>query len=234
MSTLTVIIPAYNEQPWLDRTVARVLQQRIAGVDEFQILIVNDGSTDGTDTVIKALERQYPQVKGLEHVRNQGKGAALRTALSETRGEFVIIQDADLEYDPACFALMLEPLIEGRADCVYGSRFKGSSAKRVLFFWHYVGNNVLTLLTNICANLNLSDMETGYKAFRRDLIKTITIESNDFCVEPELTIKIARKNVRFYEVGISYNGRTYAEGKKIRWTDGVKALAAIIKFTFKA
>lgn len=227
---LSVLMPAYNEKTWIEKAVERVLKQKVQGVDEMELIIVDDYSTDGTTKIIKALEKKFSQIRAFYHKENQGKGAALRTAIAKMSGDVCIIQDADLEYDPGEYGLILEPIIEGRADCVYGSRFTGSQSKRVLFFWHYVGNRLLTLLSNMCTNLNLTDMETCYKAFRVPILKSIPIRSDRFGFEPEITAKIAQRCLRIFEVGISYNGRTYDEGKKIGWKDGFQAIFTILKY----
>lgn len=228
---LSVLIPAYNEQTWLEKIVEKVLQQKIPGIHAMEIIIVDDKSKDGTRAVIERLSSRYSDsVFPVYHEKNAGKGAAIRTAVNKMSGDICVIQDADLEYDPAEYPLLLEPIISGRADCVYGSRFMGSQSKRVLFFWHYVGNKFLTLLSNMLTNLNLTDMETCYKAFRSEIIKTIPLRCDRFGFEPEITAKIARRKCRIYEVGISYAGRTYDEGKKITWVDGIKAIFCIIKF----
>ncbi len=228
---LSVLIPAYNEERWLRHCVQRVLGQKIDGVREKEIIVVDDCSSDGTGEIIRELEKSFrPDIRAFYHEQNAGKGAALRTAVENMTGDICIIQDADLEYDPEDYPLMLEPIIDGRADCVYGSRFVGTQSKRVLFFWHYVGNKLLTLMSNVFTNLNLTDMETGYKAFRCDLLKAIPLRSNRFGVEPEVTAKIARRRCRIYEVGVSYSGRTYDEGKKITWRDGFQAICVILKY----
>ncbi|NLC58250.1 MAG: glycosyltransferase family 2 protein [Armatimonadetes bacterium] len=225
---LSVLIPVYNE-----RATVLELLRRVLAVDlEMEILIVDDGSTDGTRELLATqVEGRLPQVRVLYHARNQGKGAALRTALPHITGDVAIIQDADLEYDPSEYPALLRPILEGHADVVYGSRFLGGP-HRVLFFWHAVGNRWLTTLSNMLTNLNLTDMETCYKAFRADLLRSLRIRSNRFGVEPELTAKVARRGARVYEVPISYHGRTYREGKKIGWRDGLQALWTIIKFRF--
>jgi glycosyltransferase involved in cell wall biosynthesis len=221
---VSVLIPAYNELRTLPAVLERVQEQKPA-----EIIVVDDGSTDGTrDFLIK----NYKDKKGVKIVfqeKNRGKGAAIQAGLKICSQDIVIIQDADLEYNPSEYPRLLEPIQRGAADAVYGSRFIGSSPHRVLFFWHYLGNKFLTFLANIFSNLNLTDMETGYKAFRREAIASVRLTEKDFRFEPEVTIKLALKGWRFYEVGISYYGRSYAEGKKIRWLDGVKALWAIIK-----
>lgn len=224
-------MPVFNEKRWVAQIAERVLKQKVDGIDDLEIIIVDDGSSDGTRDVLRSLSEAHNRVIfPVYHERNKGKGAAIKTAIAKMTGDLCIIQDADLEYDPSDYPLMLDPIITGRADCVYGSRFLGSQSKRVLFFWHYVGNKFLTLLSNMCANINLSDMETGYKAFRCDVLKSIPLQCERFGFEPEITAKIARRKYRIFEVGISYNGRTYNEGKKIMWLDGVKAIFLILKF----
>jgi glycosyltransferase involved in cell wall biosynthesis len=221
------VIPVYNEVGTIKEIVSRV-----QAVDlEKEIIIVDDGSTDGTRELLQEITLSHENVKVLYHDRNQGKGAALRTGFEGATGDIVIIQDADLEYDPREYPVLLEPILDGRADIVYGSRFLGGP-HRVLFFWHYLGNKFLTLLSNALTNLNLSDMETCYKVFRREVLSDIELKSNRFGFEPEFTAKVARKGFRIYETPISYSGRTYAEGKKIGWKDGVKAIVAVIWFRF--
>lgn len=228
---LSVLIPAYNEQDWLEKIVDKVLRQEVPGIKSMEIVIVDDKSKDRTPAIIRDLGARYPEkVVPVFHEINMGKGAAIRSAIAKMSGDLCLIQDADLEYDPSEYPGLLEPIIQGRADCVYGSRFVGSKSKRVLFFWHYMGNKFLTLLSNMFTNLNLTDMETCYKAFRCELLKSIPLRCNRFGFEPEITAKIARRKCRIYEVGISYAGRTYEEGKKITWVDGVKAIYYIIKF----
>ena len=224
---LSVVIPVYNEVGTIKEIVSRV-----QAVDlEKEIIIVDDGSTDGTRELLQEITLSHENVRVLYHDRNQGKGAALRTGFEGATGGIVIIQDADLEYDPREYPVLLEPILDGRADIVYGSRFLGGP-HRVLFFWHYLGNKFLTLLSNVLTNLNLSDMETCYKVFRREVLSDIELKSNRFGFEPEFTAKVAKKGFRIYETPISYSGRTYAEGKKIGWKDGVKAIVAIIWFRF--
>jgi len=224
---LSVVIPVYNEVGTIKEIVSRV-----QAVDlEKEIIIVDDGSTDGTRELLPEITLSHENIRVLYHDRNQGKGAALRTGFEGATGDIVIIQDADLEYDPREYPVLLAPILDGRADIVYGSRFLGGP-HRVLFFWHYLGNKFLTLLSNALTNLNLTDMETCYKVFRREVLSDIQLKSNRFGFEPEFTAKIAKKGFRIYETSISYSGRTYAEGKKIGWKDGVKAIFAIIWFRF--
>ncbi len=223
---LSVVIPVYNEAATIDEIVARV---RTVGMTK-EILVVDDGSTDGTRQRLERIA-SAGDVKVLWHDRNQGKGAALRSGFAAATGDIVVVQDADLEYDPRDYGALLEPILDGRADVVYGSRFLGGP-HRVLFFWHYVGNLALTLLSNALTNLNLTDMETGYKAFRRAILDDLTLRSNRFGFEPEFTMKIARRRLRVYEVPISYSGRTYEEGKKITWRDGVAAVVTLVRFRF--
>ena len=224
---LSVVIPVYNEVETIKEIVSRV-----QAVDfEKEIIIVDDGSTDGTREQLQEISLAQENVRVFYHDRNQGKGAALRTGFEVATGDIVIIQDADLEYDPREYPVLLEPILDGRADIVYGSRFLGGP-HRVLFFWHYLGNKFLTLLSNALTNQNLTDMETCYKVFRREVLSDMQLKSNRFGFEPEFTAKIARKDFRIYETPISYSGRTYAEGKKIGWKDGIKAIFAIIWFRF--
>jgi len=212
-------------------TVEKALNQDVEGIKDSEIIIVDDASTDGSKKIIDKLTHKYKgRILSYAHDQNQGKGAALKTAIEHMTGDLCIIQDADSEYDPKDYPIVLEPIINGRADCVYGSRFMGSQSKRVFFYWHYLGNKFLTQLSNMFTNLNLTDMETCYKAFRADIIKTIPIRSKRFGFEPEITAKIARRKCRVFEVGISYSGRTYDEGKKITWIDGVHAVYIIVKY----
>ncbi len=228
---LSVLVPAYNEQPWIDECLKRVLAQSVEGITALEIIVVDDGSSDGTDKILDQWKDKYPKVFTIiKHSQNQGKGACIRTAIALMSGDICVIQDADLEYHPANYSVLLKPLIEGFADCVYGSRFQGDQPKRVLLFWHYLGNKFLTFLSNVCTNINITDMETGYKAFRCDVLRKIKIVSNRFGVEPEITAKVARLRCRMYEVGVSYFGRTYAQGKKITWLDGFKAIFSILRF----
>ena len=222
---LSVIIPVYNE-----RYTVRELVRRVVAVDvSKEILMVDDGSTDGTADIVKSIAARYPEVRVFQQPRNQGKGAAIRRGIEEATGEFLIIQDADLEYDPSEYPLLLKPLLSGEADVVYGSRFVAGS-RRVHLFWHAVANKGLTLLTNVLANLNLTDMETCYKAFRTDLIKRIPLRSDRFGFEPEVTMKVAKLGCRIFEVPISYHGRDYAEGKKIGARDAVSAVWTLLKY----
>ena len=222
---LSVVIPCFNEAATILNLLERV---RLSPVTPKQIIVVDDGSTDGTRELLAQLEAEDLTV--LFHERNHGKGAALATGFAAATGEICIVQDADLEYDPAEFPLVIGPIIQGKADVVYGSRFQGAAPHRVVYFWHRVGNGFLTLLSNMLTDLNLTDMETCYKAFRTDIIQSIRIQENRFGFEPEITAKLARKRCRVYEVGISYYGRTYDEGKKIGWRDGVRAIWCIMKY----
>ncbi|MFZ9747906.1 MAG: glycosyltransferase family 2 protein [Opitutaceae bacterium] len=225
---LSVVIPCYNEVRTIRHIVDRV---RAAPVADREIIIVDDCSRDGTRDLLRT--EIAPLVdKVLFHEVNQGKGAALRTGFRAATGDVVVVQDADLEYDPQDYPRLLQPILEGKADVVFGSRFQGGQPHRVVYFWHMVGNKVLTLLSNMATNINLTDMETCYKVFRREVLQRIEIEENRFGFEPEITAKVARLGVVIYEVGISYYGRTYAEGKKIGWRDGFRALWAIAKYNF--
>jgi glycosyltransferase involved in cell wall biosynthesis len=226
---LSVVIPVYNERATLRQLVERVLAVPL----ELEVLCVDDGSRDGSREILAELQSQYPQVQVFLQPQNMGKGAALRRGIREATGEFVVIQDADMEYDPQDYPLLLGPLIQGKADVVYGSRFLGAAPHRVLYFWHSVGNRLLTLLSNCLTNINLTDMETCYKVFRREVIQAIPIEEDRFGFEPEITVKVAKRRLRIYEVGISYWGRTYEEGKKIGWKDGVRAVWCLLKYSFK-
>jgi glycosyltransferase involved in cell wall biosynthesis len=226
---LSVVIPVYNERRTLRQLLQRVLQVPF----ETELLCVDDGSTDGSRELLAELEAQHPQLRVFFQAKNAGKGAALRRGIQEASGDFVIIQDADLEYDPADYPSLLEPLIQEKADVVYGSRFLGSGPHRVLYFWHSVANWFLTLVSNCLTNINLTDMETCYKAFRREIIQSIPIQEDRFGFEPEITVKIAKRKLRIYEIGISYAGRTYEEGKKIGWKDGVWALWCLLKYSLQ-
>ncbi len=225
---LSVIIPCYNERA----TIATLLE-RVFGSSypDKEVILVDDCSTDGTRELIREeLSAAYPEMKVIYHEQNRGKGAALRSGIQAATGDIVIIQDADLEYDPNEYEQVIQPILDGRADVVFGSRFMGGNPHRVVYYWHMIGNRVLTTLSNMFTNINLTDMETCYKAFRREIIQSITIEEDRFGFEPEITAKVARLNCRIYEVGISYYGRTYEEGKKINWKDGVSALRCIVKY----
>ncbi|MBL8227871.1 MAG: glycosyltransferase [Bryobacterales bacterium] len=229
---LSVLMPVYNEEEFVGAILDRVLRAPLPAGLEREIIVVDDCSRDGSVEIVEGLAAKHPEIRLFRHPRNQGKAAAIRTALEHARGEFSIIQDADLEYNPAEYPRMLAPLVEGRADAVFGSRFLISGERRVLYFWHALANRILTTFCNIAADLNLTDMETCYKAFRTSLVKSIPLRSNRFGIEPELTIKLAKREARIYEVPISYHGRTYAEGKKIGFRDAVAAFAIILRYWF--
>jgi glycosyltransferase involved in cell wall biosynthesis len=232
---LSVLVPVYNEERTLEEVVRRVCAVHVPK----EIILVDDGSKDRSREILTRLKEQNErandslnQIKVFLQPENQGKGAAIKTAISHVTGDVVIVQDADLEYDPKDYPSLLEPIQDGSADVVYGTRFAGGGAHRVLFFWHSLGNRTLTLLSNMLTNLNLSDMEVGYKVFRAEVLKGIELKSHRFGFEPEITMKLAKKRCRFYEVPISYHGRTYEEGKKITWKDGIAALYYMIRFRF--
>lgn len=230
---LSIVIPAYNEARTIHLILEKVLTVHLPGDMEKEIIVVNDCSKDGTSDAIQAFMSNHPGIPMVlyEHEVNQGKGAALHTGISKATGDFVVIQDADLEYDPEEYNLLLQPMLKGVADVVYGSRFMGGQPHRILFFWHSIGNKFLTMLSNMLTNLNLTDMETCYKCFRREIIQSVSLKEKRFGFEPEVTAKISRiPNIRIYEVGVSYYGRTYAEGKKINWKDGFRAIYCIIKY----
>jgi glycosyltransferase involved in cell wall biosynthesis len=226
---LSIIIPCYNER----NTILALIQAvKASPVIDKEVIVVDDGSKDGTRDILASLVD--PEVKIIFHADNQGKGSALRTGFSVATGDICIVQDADLEYDPQEFPIVIQPILEGKADVVFGSRFQSGRPHRVVYFWHRIGNGFLTLLSNVLTDLNLSDMETCYKAFRREIIQAINIQEKRFGFEPEVTAKIAKMKVRIYEVGISYYGRTYDEGKKIGWKDGVRAVYCILKYNLWA
>jgi glycosyltransferase involved in cell wall biosynthesis len=223
-----VVIPVYNEGATIGNIVKAVLAQALVR----EIIIVDDASRDDTWGAIEPLAENQPRVKVFRHAVNQGKGAALRTGFAQVTAPLVIVQDADLEYDPAEYEVLCHPILSGKADVVFGSRFAGSGAHRVLYYWHSFGNKLLTTLSNMATNLNLTDMETGYKVFRREVIQRIKLEENRFGFEPEIVAKVSKMNVRIYEVAISYHGRTYAEGKKVGWRDGLRALWCVVKYNW--
>ncbi len=230
MKRLTVVIPAFNEVNTIERVLERVRAASLPDGVDLEIVVVDDASTDGTQAKLEELAATGEVAfKLVKHGENQGKGAALRSGFAAATGDFVLVQDADLEYHPRDYPVLLQPLLEEGADVVYGSRFLGGP-HRVLFFWHYQGNKLLTLLSNMFTDLNLSDMETGYKVFSKEVLDKLTLDSNRFAIEPEMTAKVAKQRVRIYEVPISYAGRTYAEGKKIGWKDGVAAVWAIVRY----
>lgn len=225
---LCAVVPVYNEEA----TVAKVLSTVLAQAPVQEVVVVDDASSDNTWQKLEEFARSEPRVKLFRQTPNQGKGAALRRGFQEATAQVVIVQDADFEYDPTEYYLLLNPILSGKADVVFGSRFVGAGAHRVLYFWHSVGNKFLTLLSNVGSDLNCTDMETGYKMFRREVIQKIKLEENRFGFEPEIVAKVAKMGARIYEVPISYYGRTYAEGKKINWKDGLSALRCILKYNF--
>lgn len=230
---LSIIIPAYNEEATLENIIQRVLAVELVNNISKEIIIVNDSSTDRTAELAEGLAAKHSEVQFFSHEKNLGKGAALHTGIKEATGDYIIVQDADLEYDPEEFNILLKPVLDGFADIVYGSRFIGGKPHRILFFWHSIGNKILTHLSNACSNLNLTDMETCYKLFDANVIKNLKLKERRFGFEPEVTAKIAKvKDIRIYEVGISYYGRTYDEGKKINWKDGFRALYCIFRYNF--
>jgi glycosyltransferase involved in cell wall biosynthesis len=237
MPTLSVIIPAYNEEETIATILDKVSEVDLGPGIDLEMVVVDDCSADGTGSVVAAWTEAHPsaRISYTRHEMNRGKGAALHTGFAQAEGDFIIVQDADLEYDPREFTLLLAPILEGHADVVYGSRFMGGRPHRILFFWHSIGNRFLTSLSNMFTNLNLTDMETCYKLFRAEILKGLMLKENRFGFEPEVTAKVSRvPDVRIYEVGISYYGRTYAEGKKIGWRDGFRAIWCILKYNLWA
>lgn len=231
MKKLSIIIPCYNEEKLIPSVLEKVLQTKLNYDLDKQIIVVNDGSTDNSANVIDQFCKRNSSVISIHLSKNAGKGAAIRTALQKTEGDIIIIQDADFEYDPGDYNKLLHPIIDGHADVVYGSRFMGDGPHRVLFFFHTIGNKFLTFLSNLLTGLNLTDMETGYKMFKADVLKQVSLKENRFGFEPEVTAKVSRiKDIRFYEAGIAYYGRTYSDGKKIKWTDGFYAIWCILKY----
>lgn len=231
--TLSVIVPAYNEENTIQRILQKIGEVELMGGTQKEIIVVNDCSADNTERRVREFQEQHPEMNIVykKHEVNKGKGAALRTGIQSATGDFVIVQDADLEYDPNEFNILMKPILDGFADVVYGSRFMGGRPHRILFFWHTIGNKMLTFASNMFTNLNLTDMETCYKMFRREIIQGITLKENRFGFEPEVTAKIAKiPKIRIYEVGISYYGRTYEEGKKIGMKDAFRALYCIIRY----
>jgi glycosyltransferase involved in cell wall biosynthesis len=233
MKKLSIIIPTYNEADTINQILKKIFDVELVNYIKKEIIIINDCSTDQTVQIVNDFISKYKNIdiRLIEQDRNQGKGAALHRGIKEAGGDAIIIQDADLEYDPENYNILLKPLVNGAADVVYGSRFMGGKPHRILFFWHSLGNKLLTYLSNMLTNLNLTDMETGYKIFRADILKKIALKEKKFGFEPEITAKISRiPNIRIYEVGISYYGRTYADGKKINWKDGLMAIYFILKY----
>ena len=229
MTKLSIVVPIFNEAQTIEHVVGRIQSVPLPEITR-EVILVDDGSTDATRDALQRLAARNDNVQVLLHAQNRGKGAALRTGFAAASGDIVLVQDADLEYDPAEYPRLLGPILRGQADVVFGSRFAGGESHRVLYFWHSVGNKVLTGLSNCMTNLNLSDMETCYKVFRQEVLRSFTLEEDRFGIEPEMTAKIAALHCRIYEVGISYHGRTYEQGKKIGWQDGVRAIWCILKY----
>jgi glycosyltransferase involved in cell wall biosynthesis len=231
--TLSILVPAYNEERTICTVLEKLMEVKLAGEGKKEIIVINDASADNTESAVKEFMANYPQagIVYTRHEKNKGKGAALHTGIAKATGDYIIVQDADLEYDPHEFNILLKPVLDGYADVVYGSRFMGGKPHRILFFWHSIGNQFLTFLSNMATNLNLTDMETCYKLFRADMLKSLQLKEKRFGFEPEVTAKISKvPKVRIYEVGISYYGRTYEEGKKIGWKDGVRAIYCIVRY----
>jgi len=231
LKKISIIIPCFNEEKLITTVLEKVLQTKLNYNMEKQVIVVNDGSTDNSANAINQFCEKNPSVISIHQSKNSGKGAAIKAALQKIDGDVVIIQDADFEYDPSDYNKLIQPIYDGHADVVYGSRFIGAGPHRVLFFFHTIGNKFLTFLSNIFTGLNLTDMETGYKMFKADVLKQVRLKENRFGFEPEVTAKVSRiRNIRFYEVGIAYYGRTYNDGKKIKWTDGFHAIGCILKY----
>jgi glycosyltransferase involved in cell wall biosynthesis len=229
--TLSVVIPCFDEEATLETLVGRVFDADACGL-QLEVIIVDDGSRDGSFEKAQALGNADPRIKAVQHDTNRGKGAAMRTGFNKAAGDIVIVQDADLEYDPVEYSKLLQPILSGKADVVYGSRFQSGESHRVLYFWHSIGNRFLTLLSNMLTDLNLTDMETCYKVFRRDILEKVTLQEDRFGFDPEITAKVShlKPKPRIYEVGIGYAGRTYDEGKKIGWRDGIRVIACILRY----
>ena len=231
LQKISIIIPCFNEENTIEKIVNKVLEETLNfSYLNFEIIVINDASTDATQKILEKYENK--KFKFLINKKNFGKGYSLKRGINEANGDIILFQDADLEYDPSDYKKLLKPILDGNADVVFGSRFIGSGEKRVLYFWHRIGNLFLTILSNMCSNLNLTDMEIGYKVFRSDIIKKISLQENRFGIEPEVTAKIAKTKCRIYEVGVSYFGRTYQEGKKITWRDGLSAIRCILYYNF--
>jgi glycosyltransferase involved in cell wall biosynthesis len=231
LQKISIIIPCFNEENTIEKIINKVLEETLNfSYLNFEIIVINDASTDATQKILEKYENK--KFKFLINKKNFGKGYSLKRGINEANGDIILFQDADLEYDPSDYKKLLKPILDGNADVVFGSRFIGSGEKRVLYFWHRIGNLFLTILSNMCSNLNLTDMEIGYKVFRSNIIKKISLQENRFGIEPEITAKIAKTKCRIYEVGVSYFGRTYQEGKKITWRDGLSAIRCILYYNF--